>query len=214
MARDDREHLRAAFEIACRARRHGNHPFGAVLVDSADGRILEAENTVVTEHDSTGHAETNLMRAASHILSADALSRCTIYTSAEPCAMCAGAIYWANVRRVVFGLSQRELYVITGGEPHERLLRVRYHSIEGQTEATQCVVPPQDLVGNGPAAGLCHRIPAAATTARPHLHGRAAASGRRPVLPGTAGFAAQRPRYAEHPMRDRSRQACPHGEDV
>jgi tRNA(Arg) A34 adenosine deaminase TadA len=122
MARDDREHLRAAFEIARRARRHGNHPFGAVLVDSAGGRILEAENTVVTEHDSTGHAETNLMRAASHTLSGNALSRCTIYTSAEPCAMCAGAIYWANVRRVVFGLSQRELYVITGGEPHELAL--------------------------------------------------------------------------------------------
>lgn len=119
MKRDDQQHLRAAFEIARRARGNGNHPFGAVLVDAIGARILEAENTVVTGNDSTGHAETNLMRAASHTLSGAARSRSTIYTSAEPCAMCAGAIYWANVRRVVFGLSQRELYAITGGEPRE-----------------------------------------------------------------------------------------------
>jgi tRNA(Arg) A34 adenosine deaminase TadA len=120
--RDDQQHLRAAFAIARRARRNGNHPFGAVLVDANGARILEAENTVVTGNDCTGHAEANLMRAASDTLSGEARSRCTIYTSAEPCAMCAGAIYWANVRRVVFGLSQHELYVITGGEPHELAL--------------------------------------------------------------------------------------------
>jgi tRNA(Arg) A34 adenosine deaminase TadA len=119
---DDQQHLRAAFAIGRRARRNGNHPFGAVLVDVNGARILEAENTVVTGNDCTGHAEANLMRAASHTLSEEARSRCTIYTSAEPCAMCAGAIYWANVRRVVFGLSQHELYVITGGEPHELAL--------------------------------------------------------------------------------------------
>jgi tRNA(Arg) A34 adenosine deaminase TadA len=94
-------------------------------VDAAGNCLLEAENTVVTEGDSTGHAETNLMRAASHSLSDEIRSRCTIYASAEPCAMCAGAIYWANIGRVVFGLSQRELYAITGNEErHELALRI------------------------------------------------------------------------------------------
>jgi tRNA(Arg) A34 adenosine deaminase TadA len=128
----DQQHLRAAFEIARRARRNGNHPFGAVLVDAFGARILEAENTVVTGNDSTGHAETNLMRIASHTLSGVARSRSTIYTSAEPCAMCAGAIYWANVRRVVFGLSQDELYAITGGVPQELALTMPCRDVFAQ----------------------------------------------------------------------------------
>ena len=67
--------------------------------------LLEAENTVNTARDSTGHAEINLMRAASKRYPLEFLRRCTLYVSAEPCAMCAAAIYWGNVGRVVFGLS-------------------------------------------------------------------------------------------------------------
>jgi tRNA(Arg) A34 adenosine deaminase TadA len=116
---DDERYLCAAFDVAARARRHGNHPFGALLV-GADGKlVLEAENTVASANDCTGHAETNLMRMASRILSAADRRGCTVYTSAEPCPMCAGAIYWANVRRVVFGLSQAQLHGVTGGEPDE-----------------------------------------------------------------------------------------------
>jgi tRNA(Arg) A34 adenosine deaminase TadA len=139
---DDQQHLRAAFEIARRARRNGNHPFGAVLVDADGARILEAENTVVTGNDSTGHAETNLMRIASHALSDEARSRCTVYTSAEPCAMCAGAIYWANIRRVVFGLSQDELHAITGGEPHELALTMPCREVFAQGAHPVAVTGP------------------------------------------------------------------------
>ena len=60
----DIAHLRTAIEVAQKAREHGNHPFGAILVDENDRVVLEAENTVVTERDCTGHAETNLMRLA------------------------------------------------------------------------------------------------------------------------------------------------------
>jgi tRNA(Arg) A34 adenosine deaminase TadA len=75
---------------------------------SGDGVVLlEAENTVVTGRDCTGHAELNLMRAASRTFSAGDLASCTLYSSAEPCAMCAGAIYWGNVGRVVFALSAK-----------------------------------------------------------------------------------------------------------
>ncbi|MGV9839035.1 nucleoside deaminase [Nocardia niigatensis] len=91
---DDIRNLLAAVAIAWRSREHGNHPFGAVLA-GPDGRVLlEAENTVVTGRDATGHAETNLVRAATVAFDAEFLRGCTLYTGAEPCAMCAGAIYW------------------------------------------------------------------------------------------------------------------------
>jgi tRNA(Arg) A34 adenosine deaminase TadA len=96
--------LRQAIDFAHRARAHGNHPFGALLAD-ADGHVLlEAENTVLTGRDATGHAETNLIRLASARCTPETLARCTLYTSTEPCPMCAGAIYWAGVGRVVYAL--------------------------------------------------------------------------------------------------------------
>ena len=114
---DHERHLLAAIELARRAREHGNHPFGALLVDADGNVLLEAENTVRTERDVTGHAETNLMRLASSRFEAKFLGTCTLYTSTEPCPMCAGAIYWGNVRRVVFALSQEEIQRISGGNP-------------------------------------------------------------------------------------------------
>jgi tRNA(Arg) A34 adenosine deaminase TadA len=113
---DDDAFLRRAFELASEARAGGNHPFGALLV-GPDGTVLaEALNSRVTGRDATGHAETNLVRLAGQV-DAD-LAGCTLYTSTEPCAMCAGAIYWSGIGRVVFGLSEADLLVITGtGNP-------------------------------------------------------------------------------------------------
>ena len=62
---EDERHLLAAIALAWPARQHGNHPFAALLVDANGHVVLEAENTVVTGRDCTGHAETNLMRMAS-----------------------------------------------------------------------------------------------------------------------------------------------------
>ena len=103
------ELLRATFEVALRSRRNGNHPFGALLADEHERVVLEAENTLVTEHDCTWHAETNLMRAASRRFSCEDLASFTLYSSSEPCAMCSGATYWGNVGHVVFGLAESEL---------------------------------------------------------------------------------------------------------
>lgn len=113
----DLEFLRAAIDVAKQSRAHGNHPFGAILVDAHGNRLLQAENTVVTERDCTGHAETNLMRSASRQYAPEILAQCTMYTSTEPCAMCAGAIYWGNLGRVVFALSEDDLYAMTGRDP-------------------------------------------------------------------------------------------------
>jgi len=125
MNQTDLQHLRTAIKVAQDAREHGNHPFGAILVDENNQVVLNAENTVVTGSDCTGHAETNLMRLASQHFSEDQLARCTLYTSTEPCAMCAGAIYWGNVRRVVYALSEMALYEIAGPSPDRLLLPCR-----------------------------------------------------------------------------------------
>lgn len=122
---DDLQHLRAAIAVAWRARKHGNHPFGAVLVGADNQILLEAENTVVTERDSTGHAETNLVRLATPRFTAEQLAGYTLYTSTEPCAMCAGAIHWSGIGRVVYALSEVDLYDIVGPSPDHLLLPCR-----------------------------------------------------------------------------------------
>jgi tRNA(Arg) A34 adenosine deaminase TadA len=109
----DEIHLLASIDVAARARANGNHPFGSVLVVH-DGRVLAAENTVTTGRDVTGHAETNLVRLAWQSLSPEDLAGSTLYASTEPCAMCAGAIYWAGIGRVVYALGEDELRTLTG----------------------------------------------------------------------------------------------------
>jgi tRNA(Arg) A34 adenosine deaminase TadA len=121
MNEDDLKYIRASFVIAQNARAKGNHPFGALLVDDQGHIVLEAENTVVTDRDCTAHAETNLMRKACAMYDDHFLARCTLYTSTEPCPMCSGAIFWGNVRRVVYGLSEEGLYDMAGGSSEEVL---------------------------------------------------------------------------------------------
>ncbi|WP_308014655.1 nucleoside deaminase [Nocardia coffeae] len=113
----DLEHLRHAIRLSAEAVGDGNHPFGAVLA-GPDGTVLsEAKNTVVTDHDCTGHAETNLVRLAGHAYTPEFLRGTTLYASTEPCAMCAGAIYWCGIGRVVFGLAEQDLLRLTGSHP-------------------------------------------------------------------------------------------------
>jgi tRNA(Arg) A34 adenosine deaminase TadA len=114
--------LRRAIEIARRAVVHGNHPFGALLATPEGEVLLEAENTCRTEHDATGHAERNLMTEASRRLTPEQLATATLYTSTEPCAMCAGAVYWVGIARVVYGLSERRLGRIIGPHPENLTL--------------------------------------------------------------------------------------------
>jgi tRNA(Arg) A34 adenosine deaminase TadA len=119
------EHLRSAISIAWQAREHGNHPFGTVLVDEHNQVLLQAENTVTTGQDCTGHAETNLVRLAAQHFSPKQLARHTLYSSTEPCAMCAGAIHWSQIGRVVYALSEVDLYAIIGPSPDSLLLPCR-----------------------------------------------------------------------------------------
>jgi tRNA(Arg) A34 adenosine deaminase TadA len=128
----EEQFLLKAIELSASARAHGNHPFGALLV--IDDRVmLKAENTVNTERNPTAHAETNLIQLAVRELAPEDVARSVLYTSCEPCAMCAGAIYWAGVRRVVYALSSEELARLAGGDflvPCRELFRRASQQVE------------------------------------------------------------------------------------
>jgi tRNA(Arg) A34 adenosine deaminase TadA len=113
--------INRAIELSKQALESGNHPFGALLVDDHGNILLEAQNTVITAKDITGHAELNLVRAASASYDPDFLASCTLYTSTEPCPMCSGAIFWSNIRRVVYGMGADQLYELVGWESEEIL---------------------------------------------------------------------------------------------
>jgi tRNA(Arg) A34 adenosine deaminase TadA len=119
------ELLRAAIALAASAREHGNHPFGALLADENGNILLTAENTVNTTRDASGHAELNLVRMASARFPAETLARATLYTSTEPCPMCAGAIFWSGIHRVIYALSEDGLYAMTGDSPESLKLPCR-----------------------------------------------------------------------------------------
>ena len=107
--------LRRAFAVARQSRGQGDHPFGALLAGPDGAVLMEQCNGFTAEgHDMTAHAERLLATRASRAYGAAYLADCTLYTSAEPCCMCAGATYWAGIGRVVYGLSERQLKTITG----------------------------------------------------------------------------------------------------
>lgn len=115
----DYELLSRSFELAEAALALGDHPFGALL--AVDGEIVaEALNGVNTSKDLTAHAETALVRKVEQDGLLDALTEGTVFASCEPCPMCVGAMFWAGVRRVVYGLSSQRLMGLAtapGAEP-------------------------------------------------------------------------------------------------
>ena len=114
---DDEALLRRAFAVAAAARARGDHPFGAVLA-GPDGAVLMEQGNGFSQSggDRTAHAE-RLLAGRARIYDTDLLARSTLYTSAEPCAMCSGAIYWAGIGRVVYGQSEADLKAATGNHP-------------------------------------------------------------------------------------------------
>lgn len=107
-------YMRAAIAASRAARQAGNMPFGAALV--RDGQMLHlAGNDQVSTGDCTGHAEVALIRQAVQRLGADALRGATVYASGEPCAMCAGAMFWAGITRVVWAASTPDIEEALGG---------------------------------------------------------------------------------------------------
>ena len=107
--------LRRAFDVARRSREAGDHPFGSVIADAEGKLLIEQGNGYTSEgRDRTAHAERLLASRAARAYDLEFLAGCTLYTSAEPCAMCAGAIYWAGIGRVVYGQTEKALKAQTG----------------------------------------------------------------------------------------------------
>lgn len=107
-----RTHLRAANDVALMAKAHGRHPFGAVLV-GPEGAVLMRQGNLGTVR----HAETELARRAAEAFAPEYLWRCTLVSTFEPCAMCAGTQYWANIGRLVYGCEETALLALTGADP-------------------------------------------------------------------------------------------------
>jgi tRNA(Arg) A34 adenosine deaminase TadA len=106
-------HLRHANHLAVRSLQSGRPPFGALLVaPDQETVLLEQENI-----DAVNHAEAVLARAAWEMHSPEELWDCTLYTTVEPCVMCAGTQYWANIGRLVYGISELQLLAVTGNHP-------------------------------------------------------------------------------------------------
>jgi tRNA(Arg) A34 adenosine deaminase TadA len=138
----DEHFLRRSFDVARRALANGNHPFGAILVDQHGKVLIETENGYMPKHDATAHAERLLATQACTTLGPDILKGATLYSSAEPCAMCAGAIYWAGIGRLVYGLSEHRLRTITGNHPENPTLDLPCREVfERGQRATEVLGP-------------------------------------------------------------------------
>jgi tRNA(Arg) A34 adenosine deaminase TadA len=138
----DEDYIRLTLDIAREARAAGNHPFGAILVGPDGAVLMRAGNAHGAAGDRTGHAERLLMTDASRAYSATFLAGCTMYASAEPCAMCAGSAYWAGVGRVVYGLSERDLGRLIGPHPENLTMDLPCRVVLGAGQRPVEVVGP------------------------------------------------------------------------
>ncbi|MFC0500607.1 nucleoside deaminase [Asaia krungthepensis] len=135
--------LREAFSVAEGSRLEGDHPFGAVLVDDQGVVVMRQGNGFSSEgHDMTAHAERLLASRASKAFGATRLRGFTLYSSAEPCAMCAGAIYWAGIGRVVYGQSEAHLKGMTGDHPENPTLDLPCRQVFAAGQTPTAVIGP------------------------------------------------------------------------
>jgi tRNA(Arg) A34 adenosine deaminase TadA len=154
----DLHFLRRSFEVARRSVTHGNHPFGSILVDRNRAVLMEVENGYMPSCDGTAHAERLLATKACTTLTPEVLKHATLYSSAEPCAMCAGAIYWAGIGRLVYALSEHRLREITGNHPENPTLDLPCRDVFRTGQRPTDVVGP--LIEDEAAelhAGLWHK---------------------------------------------------------
>jgi tRNA(Arg) A34 adenosine deaminase TadA len=140
---DDEQHLRHAFDVARQSRARGDHPFGAILV-GPDGVVLREQGNECSSNgrDMTAHAERLLATWASKNYSPEILAACTLYSSAEPCAMCAGAIYWSGIGRVVYGQTEHGLRSLTGDNPENLTMDLPCREIFARGQRRISVIGP------------------------------------------------------------------------
>ena len=108
--------MREALKESNKALEAGEIPVGAVVV-SRNRVIARAHNQTEKLTDATAHAEMIAVTAASNHLGSKYLNECTLYVTLEPCVMCAGALYWVQLRRLVFGASDLQRGYSLAGSP-------------------------------------------------------------------------------------------------
>jgi tRNA(Arg) A34 adenosine deaminase TadA len=131
-------HLRRANAVAARALALGRHPFGAILV-APDGETVLAEQGNV---DTVNHAESTLARTAATNFTPEYLWQCTLVTTVEPCAMCAGTQYWAHIGRLVYGMTERRLLELTGNHGENPTLDLPCRTVLAAGQKTIEVIGP------------------------------------------------------------------------
>lgn len=131
-------HLLRADAVARRAMGMGRHPFGALLV-APDGETVLAEQGNI---DTVNHAESTLARTAAANWPGAYLAQCTLVTTFEPCAMCAGTIYWAGIGRVVYGAEESALLALTGNHPENPTLALPCRDVFAHGQRTVLVQGP------------------------------------------------------------------------
>lgn len=138
----DGRYLRQAIALADKARERGNRPFGALIV-AANGQVLaEASNANGESGDCTAHAELSAIRLASPLHCRDALATATLYSSAEPCVMCAGAIFWSAIGRVVYGIDAERLRVFRGERLDQKDAELSCRDVfERSSHPIECIGP-------------------------------------------------------------------------
>jgi len=139
----DAHWLRKAIAVASDARSDGRHPFGALVVD-ADGALVSSagNNSLPPDGDPTQHAELRAVAAAARLLGADGMRGSTLYTSAEPCVMCSGAVYWTGIERVVYALSEHRLLTLTGDHPENPTFSLPCREVFARGQRTITVSGP------------------------------------------------------------------------
>ena len=131
-------HLRRANAVAQRAMGLGRHPFGAILVAPDHETVLAEQGNV----DTVNHAEAVLARTAALNFSPDYLWGCTLVTTVEPCAMCAGTQYWAHIGRLVYGMSERRLLDVTGNHAENPTMDLPCRTVFGHGQKIIEVIGP------------------------------------------------------------------------
>ena len=141
-------YLLKANDIARKARANGNTPFGAVLVDPDGNVIMEQGNAEGDLHDATAHAERMLASRASQKYSKEFLWGCTLYTTFEPCCMCTGAIYWSNIGKIVYGLTEERLLQLTGTDEKNPTFNISCRTILAAGQKPIEVLGPFDEIAD------------------------------------------------------------------
>jgi tRNA(Arg) A34 adenosine deaminase TadA len=138
----DIRYLRRAIAIAKQSRAGGHHPFGALVVTDDDHVLTERESRKERGGDATQHSELEAVRAVSAQYPKDILRRSTLYTATEPCAMCAGAIYWGGIGRVVYSFPEHRLMEMTGNHPENPTLTLPCRELFARGQRKVEVVGP------------------------------------------------------------------------